>query len=311
MINNYISLLRLNQVIKHIFVIPGIIFGYFVSKNLPSISLIVLSFISIILVASSNYIMNEITDKNFDKHHQLKKNRTMITKSISQRAAWIFYIIILLIGILLALIVNKFFFLIIILFSLSGMTYNLQPLRLKDVPILDVISESFNNPIRFLLGFSIFFNEITIPSLSLLISYWFAGAFLMNSKRISEYKYFIHTKKIKELIKYRTVYSFYNFENLNSLSMFYSVFSVCFLSIFIIKHRIEYIVLVPIIILIFSRYHFLTLKKFILMQDVKNLIKFKVFIFLIFLLIFLFPYLTFYEIEILSILIEKKITIVF
>lgn len=311
MLIELIKLMRLNQSIKHIFVIPGIIFGYYVSKNIPNISHLVISFIAIILLASSNYIMNEITDRKFDIYHNLKKNRTMVKKAIDEHVAWLFYFIVLFLGIGFSLMINKFFFFIALLFSMSAIIYNLKPLRLKNLPIVDVICESFNNPIRFLFGFSLFFNDITIPSLSLLLSYWLAGAFLMNSKRLSEYCYFQNLKITSHLKKYRYVYKFYNFENLNALSIFYATFSLALLSIFIIKHRIEYILVLPIITFTFAWYHFLSLKKFKIMQEIKNLAKSKILILLILLLFIVFLFSTFYEIKILSILLNQNITIKF
>lgn len=306
-----VKLMRLNQLLKHIFVIPGIVFGYLISQSMPSVSDFIFAFISIILIASSNYIMNEITDRSFDAHHNLKKNRIMVKSSVNYKAACIFYFVNLFTGICFSLMINKFFFLICVTFFISGVAYNIKPIRLKDLPIADVICESFNNPIRFLLGFSLFFDDITIPSLSLILSYWLAGAFLMNSKRLSEYRFFQSSNNIKNLEKYRKVYLFYDFEKLNTLSMFYATFSIAFLSIFIIKHRIEYALLLPIIIFIFSWYHFYSLKYFIMMQEVKNLIRAKVLLSSILLLTILFIYLTFNEIKILSILLDKNIIVKF
>lgn len=311
MLSELIKLMRLSQSIKHIFIIPGIILGYYVSKNIPHIPHLIISFIAVILLASSNYIMNEITDRNYDLHHNLKKNRTMVIMAIDRNTAWLFYVIVFFLGIGLSLMINKFFFLVALLFSLTAIIYNLKPIRLKDLPIADVICESFNNPIRFLFGFSLFFKNISIPSLSLLLSYWLAGAFLMNSKRLSEYRYFQDLKIIGDLKKYRNVYSFYNFENLNALSIFYATLSLALLSIFIIKHRIEYILLLPLITFIFAWYHFLTLKKFKIMQEVKNIINSKILMSSLLFLLIAFLFLTFNEIKILSILLDQSITIKF
>ena len=50
--------------------------------------------------------------------------------------------------------VGPLFFATSLLFWLSGVVYNVRPLRTKDLPYLDVLSESFNNPLRLMLGWA-------------------------------------------------------------------------------------------------------------------------------------------------------------
>jgi hypothetical protein len=40
------------------------------------------------------------------------------------------------------------------IFALQGIVYNVRPLRTKDKPYLDVISESINNPLRLTIGWA-------------------------------------------------------------------------------------------------------------------------------------------------------------
>ena len=65
--------------------------------------------------------------------------------------------------------------------------YNVRPFRAKDRPYLDVLSESLNNPLRLLLGWSVVLGNQLPPS-SVLITYWMGGAFLMGIKRYAEYR---------------------------------------------------------------------------------------------------------------------------
>ena len=59
-----------------------------------------------------------------------------------------------------------------------GTFYNMPPIRTKELPYIDVLTESINNPIRLLLGwFALVDNRI--PPASLLIAYWALGAFFM------------------------------------------------------------------------------------------------------------------------------------
>lgn len=305
-LRNYIKIMRLNQILRHIFIIPGMILGYYFAKKIPTLSEFFFAIFASILIASSNYIINEICDRKYDIHHELKKNRLIAKKKISLKEAYFLYFVTLGLGILIAKIfVNDFFFIISIIFFFSGLIYNVRPFRLKDIPIIDVVTESFNNPIRLLLGFSLFFEKIAIPSISLIVSYWFAGAFLMNSKRLSEVIFF--KNKISKLKKYRTVYNFYNFQNLNCLSFLYGSTSLSILSIFIIKYRIEYILLLPILVLIFTFYHFYSTNHSEKMQNEKNLIKFTSLIILILFLFLSFLFLSFFQIDSLKILLDKNL----
>ena len=48
------------------------------------------------------------------------------------------------------------------------------------------------------------------PPLSILIFYWFTGAFLMACKRISEIRYFMKYSNEDNLINYRKNYKYYS-----------------------------------------------------------------------------------------------------
>ena len=56
------------------------------------------------------------------------------------------------------------------IFALQGIVYNVPPLRTKDKPYLDVISESVNNPIRLLIGWAMV-DPTTLPPSSIILSY--------------------------------------------------------------------------------------------------------------------------------------------
>src|SRR3546814_7308816 len=72
-------------------------------------------------------------------------------------------------------------------FAAQGLAYNVPPLRTKDVPYLDVLSESVNNPLRLAIGWAMI-DPGSLPPVSIIIAYWLGGAFLMGTKRMSEYR---------------------------------------------------------------------------------------------------------------------------
>ena len=81
----------------------------------------------------------------------------------------------------------------------------------------------------------------------------------MNSKRLSEFKYFENINQLKELINYRNVFSKYNTKNLITLSYIYSYLTLIFFSIFLFKYKIELILFLPFIIFLLIYYNNLSL----------------------------------------------------
>jgi len=141
-------------------------------------------------ISTANYIINEIADAPFDIHHPTKKNRPLVRGEIKQ-------IPFLSLGLILSLssltaaffLFNKAFVISLLALLAAGFIYNLKPIRTKDIPFLDSISESANNPIRFLIGWFAFAPAKTLPPLSLLLCWWAFGNFLMIAKRLSEFRF--------------------------------------------------------------------------------------------------------------------------
>jgi 4-hydroxybenzoate polyprenyltransferase len=91
------------------------------------------------------------------------------------------------IGLALAVTVNARFAETAGLLLVMGLVYNVPPVRSKDLPYLDVLSESLNNPIRLGLGwFAV--TTTDVPPVCMLVAYWMLGAFFMASKRFAEYR---------------------------------------------------------------------------------------------------------------------------
>ena len=140
-----------------------------------------------------------------------------------------------------------------ILFVGQGIVYNVKPLRTKDVAYLDVISESVNNPLRLLIGWTMI-DPTTLPPASIIIAYWLGGAFLMASKRLSEYREIVASHGTDVLTLYRKSFAVYNENTLTASCIVYALLSVMGLSIFFVKYRIEYIFTLPMIALLFGKY---------------------------------------------------------
>ncbi len=239
--------------------LPGIISAIVITESQEVISNLPNLFIGILAVcftASANYSINEYLDAEQDKNHPDKKDRVAAKGLV--KAGWVYleYGILACIGIGISLLISKIFFVGITSFLLMGILYNVKPFRMKEWAYLDVLIESINNPLRFILGWSLITIHVFPPS-SILLSYWMGGAFLMSLKRLAEYR---HINDISKATKYRKSFIYYNENNLIVSSVFYSSSSSFFLAIFMIKYRIEFILTIPLFALLFSLYLLMAFK---------------------------------------------------
>ena len=259
--NKYIKIMRLDHWIKQLFILPGFICMIFLNKfniSFEIILKILIALFSTSLIASANYTINEYLDAKYDKYHPTKKNRPLVNKNINGNIIFIIWLLLGITGLTLSyFFINNYFFICELWLLIMGLLYNVEPFRTKDIFILDVLSESLNNAIRFLLGWFIIKSNTIIP-ISIVLGYWLGGAFLMATKRYAELK-MIANKEIASL--YRKSFKYYSEETLLTSAFFYAICSVFFIGIFLIKYRIELILAIPFIVGLFCFYLHLAFKK--------------------------------------------------
>lgn len=194
----YLKVLRPDHWLKNVFILFGhavafvlVLLPQDTPKNYGELALkIVLSFIPACLVASANYIINEILDAPFDRMHPTKKLRPVPAGKVKIPILWGIMVVITVVAFTLSLLwFNIAYTISLGLLLLSGFVYNVEPIRLKDRAFLDVIAESFNNPIRLWLGWYALLPANTFPPLSIILAWWFFGALLMAGKRYAEYRF--------------------------------------------------------------------------------------------------------------------------
>jgi len=266
-IQEYIAIARPDNWVKNVFMVPGMLFALSIFETPFTTDLVVkiiIGVISICLVASANYVINEYLDKGFDKFHPLKKKRSAVVTVINPVILYTEYAIVGAIGLALAYVVSIKFFSMALFLLVMGVIYNVKPFRSKDRVFLDVLSESINNPIRFAAGWFIFTPSLgvpdskwdlnwinTFPPVSIIIAYWMGGAFLMATKRFAEFR-LIGDPAVAG--QYRRSFKFYTENSLLVSMFFYAITSAFFLGIFLIKDRIELLVSFPFFALLFSWY---------------------------------------------------------
>ncbi len=258
----YIALARPDHWVKHIFIIPGIVAALALAPTLPAgtvLSNIVLGFISACLIASSNYVINEWLDAETDRAHPEKASRPAASGMISARYVYLGYAILCVSGLGIAYAINTLFFIASVAFYISGITYNVRPVRSKDRVYLDVITEAINNPIRLTLGWAMVSSH-TIPPLSLMVLYWAGGAFLMAAKRLSEYRFIINEKGKDAAAAYRRSFRYYSVETLIVSCFVYALTTSFGIAVFLIKYRAEFVFTFPLIVVLFGYYLYLGLQ---------------------------------------------------
>src|SRR5262249_45040651 len=150
-----------------------------------------------------------------------------------------------------------------------GLIYNIPPVRSKELPYLDVLSESINNPIRLLLGwFALTPSEV--PPMSLLIAYWMIGAFFMASKRFAEYR---SIGNPAAAAAYRSSFKHYTEEKLLVSMFFYTTCFALFLGVFIIRYQLELILIFPLVAGFVCYYLHISFKKESPVQNPERLYK--------------------------------------
>jgi len=191
----YFESLRLERWPRSLAIVPGFVAAAVIDpailsnlSPLPSAALLILAFFLTLLISTSNYIINEIADAPYDAHHPAKKDRPLVKKIISIRVLMFLWLILVITAFTTGyLFFNRNFLLSLAALLVAGLLYNIPPIRVKDIPFLDSTLESANNPIRFLTGWFVLTHSL--PPISLLISWWAFGNFLMVGKRVAEKKF--------------------------------------------------------------------------------------------------------------------------
>jgi len=171
-----------------------------------------LALAGVCLIASGNYGINEVLDAEADRHHPEKKNRAIPSGRVSAKLVICLSIAWYVIGLgLVALNHNIALVISATLLLVSGLVYNVPPIRLKDRAFIDFTSEALNNPIRFMIGWYAVATSHEIVPASFVLGYWFLGIFLMAAKRFGEIRVINNSSKAK---KYRLSLAHYTEENL-------------------------------------------------------------------------------------------------
>jgi decaprenyl-phosphate phosphoribosyltransferase len=271
-IRDYVAIARPDHWCKNAFMVLGVLLAYFHHPEIlgwATTARILWAVAATCLLASSNYVLNEILDAPTDREHPIKRTRPIPSGRVWIPLAYLEWILLGTVGLVMATALNRPFAYSALSLLIMGLIYNVPPIRSKDWPYVDVLSESINNPIRLLLGwFAVTATEI--PSISLLASYWMIGAFLMATKRFSEYRSIGDPEAAGA---YRNSFRYYDERRLLVSMFFYTTCFALFLGVFIIRYHLELMLLAPLVAGFVCYYMVVTLKPDSAAQNPEKLYK--------------------------------------
>src|SRR5438552_1451766 len=206
----HIKIMRIDHWIKNLFVLPGLLVALTVDPKKAASQLIpdiLLSILAIGLVASSNYVINEVLDARYDRENPIKRQRAVPAGHVNVPLAYLQWVALMIGGVGLGTLVSLPFAITMLALWLMGCVYNFEPIRSKDIPYVDVLTEALNNPLRMLAGWFIVEPPVSLIPVSLLVSYWMIGAYFMAIKRFAEFR---DLENAGRAARYRRSFGFYS-----------------------------------------------------------------------------------------------------
>jgi 4-hydroxybenzoate polyprenyltransferase len=259
-LRGHFQIARLDHWVKNVFVLPGIAVALTVDParaHDPDLARrIFIGLLAVCLMSSSNYVINELLDAPTDALHPSKRARPVPSGRVHAGAAYAQWIALAVVAVALGSLVSLPFALTLVAFWAMGCLYNLPHARTKDVPYLDVLTESLNNPLRLLAGWLITGTH-ALPPTSLLVSYWMIGCYFMAIKRFAEYR---ALRATGGGAGYRRSFSFYDERRLLVSITFYGSQATLFFGAFIMRYRLELILAFPLAAWVMATYLALAFK---------------------------------------------------
>ncbi|MFA5129317.1 MAG: UbiA family prenyltransferase [Patescibacteria group bacterium] len=299
-----IGVFRPKRWYRNAFMLLGSVMAMFLTNVTlyHAISAIFISCIAICLIASGNYGLNEVFDIETDRHHPQKKFRALPSGRIRPSAVVFASLVLYAAGLALAWSLhNAWVFGALCAFILTtGVLYNIPPWRMKDIPYLDFVLESFGNPIRLLVGW--YAVTLQIVPISFILIFWCIGIILMAGKRFAELR-FLQGRQNVEL--YRRSLKFYTEEKLLLVMVGSSLILLYMLGVLSVKHEIDLVILMPFVIIFLLWYFHIAFASNSIAKDPERVFENKPFVFYILALVMAFFLLSYYKLNYFSFLLLR------
>lgn len=239
-IGNYLKEMRIKSWLKNAFVFFPIVFSMelFIWDKLIEAVILALAFC---LISSAIYVLNDISDVEKDRKHEVKKNRPIASGAISFSHAWLLLIFLMVAGFGLGLWVNLPSFILLFVYVLINIMYSKW---LKTKAIIDCFCIAAGFLLRVLVGGTIVSDGVsdwmflTVLALSL---------FMAFGKRRGE----LHCYADGET---RDVLEVYEMSFLNGIVFMCAGLSMVFYSLWSVSEKTDLIITVPVVLFIILRY---------------------------------------------------------
>lgn len=268
----YVAAMRPEHWFKNVFMLLGTIAAVAVGEVAVDATLLVrtvLVFGITCLAASANYVVNEILDAPYDRIHPVKRFRPVARGVVSVPLLWGLAALLAVVsvvaswelrgGVLAAPIAALL---------IMGAVYNVPPVRAKDIPYLDALTEAVNNPIRLLIGwFGV--GAHAWPPVSLLLAYWAIGAFLMTAKRFAEFRFI----GAAQAPAYRASFRSYSEQGLLIAMIVYVSLTTFLYGILALKYRPELVLGLPLVLVFIAWFFHLSFEPDSIVKEPERLIR--------------------------------------
>lgn len=171
--------MRIHQWAKNLLVVIPLLLGH-QAGSLSLVLQVVVAFFSFNLVASSVYVLNDLSDLESDRAHHTKKNRPFASGQLPLSLGYILIPVLMFSGFLLALQVTERFISVLGAYYLLTLAYTFV---LKHKPLLDVLVLALLYTIRIIAGAEAAMQNYSFWLLSFSLFFFFSLAFV---KRYSE-----------------------------------------------------------------------------------------------------------------------------
>lgn len=239
----YLKEMRIKSWLKNLFVLSPIIFSLDLFDGEKFLHAVVLTF-AFCLISSAIYVLNDMSDVENDRKHEVKKNRPIAAGLISLPRARLLLACLTIGGFGLALVINFSSFLLMLVYVVTNILYSKW---LKKKPIIDCFCIALGFLLRVMVGGTIVSAGIsgwmflTVLALSL---------FMAFGKRRGELRSYVGGET-------RTVLEDYDLSFLNGIVFMCAGLTMVFYSLWSISQESNLVYSVPIVLFIVIRYLYL------------------------------------------------------
>lgn len=171
------ALLELSRPLEWSKSLMNMVFGSFLAIYLSlgafsvqafNIPLFLLGALSVICLWSGLYALNDWTDHSKDKLHEVKRHRPIPSGRVHPHLGIAFSVLLIIISFAIGSLISQIFIFCLVAMLANQLLYTIPPIKLKERPVLDLISGSLVNPFfRFYAGWVLFVPAFNAPILYL------------------------------------------------------------------------------------------------------------------------------------------------